>query len=127
MTEIQTTSITPLGTWFSVIGCAAWLLGYNAWHFFGYWFYDLCVAVTIMFLIWSIHLSAVGWHLRLSRSFLIIAFSNVADELFFDPTQVQLNEYIAASIILLTVMLETQLRRIILYLQKSRAKCKRDS
>jgi len=77
---------------------------YNLWPFFGYYFYDVGMSIGLMLLIWSIHLSAQGVYRSFTLGFTLMSVSNVVDELFFDPTSINVSEYIAAVIILILVL-----------------------
>jgi len=82
-----------------------WLLTYQLW-----WIiecpriYEIGTALTILFLILAIHISAIKPFSIFSLAFVVIAFSNLADEIFFDPTSFDINEYIAAAIIFVIVI-----------------------
>jgi hypothetical protein len=93
------------------------LAAYSFWPHWGYHVYDIGMAIGIMLLVWSIHLSATGWYRKFSLGFLVLCMSNVVDEFFFDPTEIQINEYIAASLILLIIVFEYKITEIIIYLK----------
>lgn len=102
---MTTTKITQAGKWLAFMAFVTLILTYNIWGLFeDYHIYDIGMAISIMFLVWSIHLSANGLYRIFSLAFLLICMSNVIDELFFDPTRVSVNEYISATIILITVL-----------------------
>lgn len=103
--SVETTNITTAGKYLVLIAFAVWMLSYNLWWVFdNYAIYDLGVAITIFLLILSIHLSAEGKYRLFSLGFTCIAGSNVIDELFFDPTIIDINEYISAFIIMFSVI-----------------------
>jgi hypothetical protein len=103
--SLQTTRITKAGKWLVLAAFLFWVAGYNLWWMFdNYAIYDACMAVTVFLLITSIHLSAEGLYRYFSLAFACLAASNVVDELFFDPTLIDLNEYIAATFILISVI-----------------------
>ena len=118
--EIKTTEITPLGSILSVLALIVWVLGYNLWHVFGVYVYDLSISITILFLVTAIYLSAVGWHKRFSLAFVLFTASNVVDEVWFDPTQVNYNEYVAAGFIFVTMIFYKHIRHYYLYLSNVR-------
>jgi uncharacterized membrane protein len=124
---MTTTKITPFG---SILSCMAALILVTTWNLWALFsdpahqdlFFGVGIAVAITFLVWSIHLSTVGTMRRYSFAFLLLCFSNVVDELFFDPTARDVNEYIAASLIVLLAVFYNRIHnfnmRIVLFLRR---------
>ena len=106
---MTTTKITHVGTIFVCMAALILITTWNIWALFESpeqqdMVFGVGIAVAISFLVWSIHLSTVGNFKRYSLAFLLLCFSNVVDELFFDPTKRDINEYIAALLIILTAV-----------------------
>ena len=103
--SLETTNITKAGKWLVVAALFVWVGAYNLWWVLDYPdIYDIGTAITIFLLILSIHLSAQGGYRYFSLAFTCLAASNVVDEVFFDPTLIDLNEYIAGTFILISVI-----------------------
>lgn len=70
------------------------IVGYNVWPYAWHGFFYQCIAVSLVLLFWE--LLRNGLFARLGLWF---AVNNLVDELFFDPTEFAINEYIFAILI----------------------------
>lgn len=78
------------------------LAAYNLWQpFDNTKIYYTGVAIAIFLMILSIHLSAEGNYKIFTLAFSILSLSNVLDEVFFDASVIDINEYIAATFTLI--------------------------
>jgi uncharacterized membrane protein len=106
---MTTTKITYLGGIFSWMAAIILVTTWNIWALFESpeqqdMVFGVGIAIALSFLVWAIHLSTVQNFKRYTLAFLLLCFSNVVDELFFDPTTRDVNEYIAALLILFTAV-----------------------
>lgn len=62
--------------------------------------YYQCIAVGLVLLFWEIQSKTKGLAAEIG---LILSLSNLADELFFDPKVIAINEYIFALIVILLI------------------------
>ena len=80
-------------SWILSISLCIWLITYNIWQFTVPNVYYVGTAQMILVASWLIHKTTNGIHHVVSRMFLFLAFNNLVDELFFDPTSVEWNEF----------------------------------
>ncbi len=71
-----------------------WVIAYNVWQYTTPDIYYIGTAQLVLVCSWLIHVSATGIHKVVSRVFLFLALNNLLDELFFDPTKFDINEFV---------------------------------
>lgn len=84
-----------------ICGVAAYSLRFWLWVDA---FYHL-IALEFVFLYGVIWLYATGKWKLVCQIFLLTCLNSLLDELFFDPTEITLNEYIGFGIIIITTLL----------------------
>lgn len=77
-----------------LISIVVWVVSYNIWQFTLPNVYYVGTAQLIAVASWIIHTKTEGIHHLISRVFLFLAFNNLLDELFFDPTKFEWNEFL---------------------------------
>ena len=82
-----------------IIGLVGWIIGQLLWVFVGTKLYYVAVALFITILVYIIHSNTPkDWKRAISRIGLFICFNNLADELFFSPSDLSYNEILTAII-----------------------------
>lgn len=77
------------------IALIIWVFCHTAWIFVGVNTYYIGTAIIILASAYVINsITRKGWHKLITRLFLYLALNNIADELFFDPKQFDINEYL---------------------------------
>lgn len=87
-------------TWLTIAAMIVSIAGYNLWPIIHHDFFYKCMALSLLLL------SIVVWLCKdvskiVSQIFFWLCVNNLMDELFFDPTAFQLNEYIFALIVII--------------------------
>lgn len=83
---------------------ATWVIGYNFWQFAWHGFFYQCIAITLLLLAIFIrdlvkdHWLSIGANVGVA-----MAISNLLDELFFNPLEYNLNEYVFAFVSILII------------------------
>jgi len=70
-----------------------WVVSYNIWQFTDDSVYFIGTAQLVMVCSFIIHKRTAGINHIISRVFLFLSFNNLIDEIFFDPTRLELNEF----------------------------------
>ena len=83
------------------ISLLIWIVTYNVWQYTDACIYYIGTAQIIMAASWIIHTRTEGVNHFISRVFLFLSFNNLADELFFDPTAIELNEFLMFALFLI--------------------------
>lgn len=82
-----------------IVGVVTWVITYNIWVLVGESTYYIGTAFMIAVCSYLINnVTKVGWQKIVSRFFLFISVNNLIDELLFDPTAFELNEYLTCII-----------------------------
>jgi hypothetical protein len=85
-----------------LVSLIIWVVSYNLWIFFDSSVYYIGTAVFILGLSLLIDMSVKEkWKQITSKFFLILAVNNVLDEVFFNPTTFDFNEYITIFLFLI--------------------------
>lgn len=103
-----------INRWLTVICILIAVVGFNLWPFFGKGFFYKALALHFIFTYVTAY--------RLARQLtpvsvfcikgmlvgVALAFSNLLDEAFFDPTKIQVNEYITGYVVLMVICLRSK-------------------
>lgn len=84
-----------------IISILFWVVSYNIWQYTAPNIYYIGNAQMIMVCSWMIHQKTNSVHHVISRLFLFLAFNNLIDEIFFDPTAVEWNEFVIFALYLI--------------------------
>ena len=88
--------------WISMLSTLMWVLCFSLWHFLGSDLYYIGQAQVILVLLIYVHKQANTRPQRfVSRLFVFIGFNNFLDEIFFDPSKFELNEYVIFGVFLI--------------------------
>jgi hypothetical protein len=84
--------------WLLMIGAVVHLLAYNLWSFTVVGWYDTMCAIAVVFYVWAVSLMLTNPHRIIADVYLSWCIGNVIDELFFNPTKFEWDEYLFAAI-----------------------------
>jgi hypothetical protein len=80
-------------SWILLISLIVWVVSYNIWQFTVPNVYYVGTAQLILVCSYLIHKQTEGIHHVISRIFVFLAANSLLDELLFDPTQFEWNEF----------------------------------